>query len=443
MDARGTARYSQWVSRLFLVITMLAATSAQAGGFGIPEIGVRRTAMGAVIGRPDDPSAIYHNPAGLVLQDGWVVYVSMGVALLSTQFELAPWDQSDRFLGVSPTSTGYYAPVKPSRAFGVIPMIAVEGALTAKLHVGASVFVGNGTGAAFADNAVTRYHLIDGYVIAPQAVLAAAYRVTPTLALGATIGVINIRVHGERDVFPILMGKDLSSIVGTQPSLKLDGSGWAPSWSVGVFGKPHPRFTYGAAIIARVDATLRGPIEVKYGSDAPDANAVLDGEQATTQLLPWTFQAGANVDVSPNLEVGAELRYYLYRQYKRQHTDISGIFLLHELDTEKNYHDSQEVTGGLRVHDLAAVPKLELMLGGQYDRSPAPPRVLTLDSPSFSHFGLHMGGRYTVGRYRFGASYIHYWYEIPTIADSITSPPTNIRGSGSNNIFTLSVEAHL
>ena len=443
MDARGVAGYSQWVSRLLFVVTMLAATSAHAGGFGIPEIGVRRTAMGAVIGRPDDPSAIYHNPAGLVLQDEWVVYVSMGVSLLSTQFELAPWDQSDRFLGVSATSTGYYAPVRPSRAFGVIPMIAVEGKLSPKLHVGASLFVGNGTGAAFPADAVTRYHLIDGYVIAPQAVLGAAYQVTPTLALGATVGVINIRVHGERDVFPIVMGKDLSSIVGTQPSLKLDGSGWAPSWSIGAYGKPHPRITWGAAIIGRIDATLSGPIAVTYGADAPDANAVLEGEQTTTQLLPWTFQAGTNVDVSPHLELGAELRYYLYRQYQHQHTDITGIFLLHELDTAKNYHDSQEVTGGLRVHDLEAAPALDLMLGGQYDHSPAPPRSITLDSPSFSHFGLHMGGRYTVGRYRFGASYIHYWYAIPTITDSITMPPSNIRGTGSNNIFTLSLEAHL
>ena len=70
-----------------------------------------------------------------------------------------------------------------------------------------------------------------------------------------------------------------------------------------------------------------------YGADAPDANAVLEGEQTTTQLLPWTFQAGTNVDVSPHLELGAELRYYLYRQYQHQHTDITGIFLLHELDT--------------------------------------------------------------------------------------------------------------
>jgi len=32
---------------------------------------------------------------------------------------------------------------------------------------------------------------------------------------------------------------------------------------------------------------------------------------------------------------------------------------------------------------------------------------------------------------------------IPTITDSVTGPPSNIRGRGTNNIFTLSIEAQL
>ena len=80
--------------------------------------------MAAIIGRPDDSSAIYHNPAGLVLEHGWQLYASLGVSLLDTEIQLAPWDQSDRLLGASPGSDGYYAAVRPSRAFGVIPMLA-------------------------------------------------------------------------------------------------------------------------------------------------------------------------------------------------------------------------------------------------------------------------------------------------------------------------------
>jgi len=422
----------------------LSAGPARAGGFGIPEVGVRRTAMASIIGRPDDPSAIYHNPAGLVLQHGWQLYASFGLSLLDTEFRLAPWDQSDRFLGVSAGSDGYYAPVRPTRALGVIPMIAATAeVLPGRLVLGAAAFVGNATGAAFDEAAVTHYHLIDGYVVAPQAVVAAAYRLSAAVTVGATLGVINLRVHGKRDVFPILNGADLSRLTGTRPELVLDGSGWAPTWMLAVFGQPHPRVTWGATLTGRVDATLSGPITITYSQDSPDPGGQLIGTQTTNQLLPWAAMAGGNVDVTPHLELGGELRYWLYRQYRSQHTDVEHITLVTALDTPKNYHDSWEASGGARVHDLAAAPGLELMAGVQYDRTPAPAETVTLDQPSFSHWGLHGGLRFQLGRYRLGASFIHYWYRIPTITDSITQPPSNIRGSGGNNIMTASIEVRL
>jgi long-subunit fatty acid transport protein len=427
-----------------IVAAALCPSRAEAGGFNIPEIGVRRTSMGAVIGRPDDLSAIYQNPAGLTLSEGWHLYMSAGIALISSEFQLAPWDRSDEFLGITAESDGYYKPIKPSRALGVIPMIAASGEiLPHKLTLGVAIFVGNAQGAAFDENAYTRYHLIDGYVIAPQAVLAASYRINDAIAVGGSAGVMNFRIHGKREVYPIINGMDISGLAGTRPLLELDGQGWAPSWMVSAFGKPHPKVTWGATITGRIDAELEGPVNITYSDDAPNPGDMLVGRQTTKQLLPWTFTGGVNVDIHPNIEIGAEMRYWLYRQYKKQHTDIVGIFLVRELETIKNYHDSYQVSGGLRVHDLAAAPKLEMMLGTHYDHTPAPSTTVTLDQPTFNHIGLHSGVRYAFGRMRLGASYLRYFYDIPTVHGSTTMPPSNFKGHGSNNIFTVSVEATL
>jgi long-subunit fatty acid transport protein len=423
---------------------MSAPRPAHAGGFGISEIGVRRTAMATVIGRPDDASAIYHNPAGLVLQRGLSLYASMGLSLLDTEFRLQPWLESDRLLGTTPEADGYYAPVRPSRAMGVLPMLAATyEILPDRLVAGAALYVGNATGAAFESGGVTRYHLIDGYVVAPQAVLSAAYRLRETLSVGASAGVVHLRVHGKREVYPIIDGTDISAIIGTHATLELDGSGWAPTWTVAAFGQPHPRFSWGATITGRVDAELTGPVKVTYSDDALIPNDVLSGRQTTEQLLPWAFMAGASFDLAPTVEISTELRYWLYRQYERQHTEVVGIFLVRELETRKNYHDSWAASAGVRVHSLGSAPRLELMAGVQYDRSPAPPETVTLDQPSFSHPAVHAGARWRAGRFRLGASYIHYWYQVPTITDSITGPPSNIRGRGTNNIFTLSLEVQL
>ncbi len=424
-----------------LAVLCASAQSGRAGGFGIPEMGVRRTGMGAIVGRPDEPAAVFQNPAGLTLLPGVRLYASFGLAFVSTEFRLRPWDQSDRFLDAPVDADGYYPAQKPTRAVGAIPMLVATADLwRGRLFGALSLYVSNATGAQFARDAVTHYHLIDGYVVAPQASLSLAYKVGPRLAVGGSLGVINPRVHGKRFVFPIINGMDASVLVGSQPELTLDGSDWRPTWNLGVLAAPVAGLTLGASVTGRVDAQLQGPVVVQYSADAPRPER-LEGTHATELMLPWTFLAGANYDVSPNVELGGELRYWLYRQYDRQYTAVNNIFLLTELETIKDYHDSWQVSGGARVHDLAQAPGVELMLGTHYDRTPAPARTVTLDQPTFSHVGLHSGLRWTRGRYRLAATYVHYWYDIPTIEDSITSPPSNITGDGTNNIFTLAFEA--
>src|SRR5262245_8143744 len=140
-------------------IVLVFATSAHAGGLGIVDIGTRETAMGAVVGRPDDGSAIYHNPAGLVLAPGWQLVVSTGLALPKTELRLAPWPESDRFLGATPEADGYYATVRPNRAFAVVPMLAVTAELVPKRwYAGLALYVGNATGAGFESDSLARYH---------------------------------------------------------------------------------------------------------------------------------------------------------------------------------------------------------------------------------------------------------------------------------------------
>jgi long-subunit fatty acid transport protein len=429
---------------LALAVTCGLAQVSRAGGFTIPDLGVRRTAMGAMIGRPDEPSAIYHNPAGLLTQRGWHAYLSTGLALIRTEFELRAWDGSDRFLSTSAGPDGYYDPVEPSRAYGVLPMLAATGEIIPdRLVLGAGIYVSNAQGAAFDRDGVTRYHLIDGYVVAPQAVIAASYRVTDSLALGASAGVLHLRIHGRREVYPIINGSDLSAFTGSRPLLELDGTGWAPSWSIGAFGRPHPRVTWGATIAGRVDATMKGPVTITFGDDAPVPGDTHSGTHETTQMLPWAFMGGVNVDVTPQVEIGAEYRHWLYRQYKVQRTEIHDIVFVRELETTKNYHDSWQISGGVRVHDLARVPRLELMLGTHFDRTPAPTATVTLDQPTFRHIGLHSGLRFSFDRYRIGASYLRYWYLIGAVDDSTTTPPSNFRGQGATHIVTVSIDAAL
>lgn len=431
----------------FACLSILAAlcclpTPARAGGFAVPEIGTRKTAMGAMIGRPDDLSAVYHNPAGLVLSPGTNLYLNTGLSLIETHLRMRPWTYSDRYIDVQPDAEGFYPEVTPSRAFAVIPMITASTNLwTERLAAAISLYVPNAAGAAFPEDEISRYHLVDSYVVAGYATLALAYRVAPWLSVGAGLNLIYMRLHAQRFFFPVLEGVDLGVLFGKNAELRIDGDDFTAGGTLGLLFQPLAGLSLGLVVISRSDLALEGPVSLKMGDDSPGAGNILEGTQTTSLVIPWTLQCGANYDIGRFVEVGAELRYYFYRDFKEQRTEIEGIDLIKELVTPKNYHDSWQVSGGVKV-TLPPLPSLELMLGMHYDSTPAPDNTVSAETPTFNHVGLHMGGRYRLGRYRLALTYARYFYIERETSESLTNPPSNFRASGGNNIITLVLEAH-
>ena len=415
---------------------------ARAGGFAVPEIGTRKTAMGAMIGRPDDLSAVYHNPAGLVLSPGTNLYLNTGLSLIETHLRMRPWTYSDAFIDTPPDAEGFYPEIKPSRAFAVIPMITASTNLwTERLTAAISLYVPNAAGAAFPEDEISRYHLVDSYVVAGYATLALAYRVAPWLSVGAGFNLIYMRLHARRFFFPVLEGQRYDWMFGKNTELRIDGDDVTAGGTLGVLLQPHPSLSIGVVAISRSDIALEGPITLKLGPDSPGAGNVIEGHQSTSLVIPWTLQCGANWDIGRYVEIGAELRYYFYRDFKEQRTDIEGIDLLDELVTPKNYHDSWQVSGGVKLA-LPPLRAVELMLGMHYDSTPAPDNTVSAETPTFNHIGFHTGARCRLGRYRLALTYARYFYIQRETSESLTNPPSNFRASGGNNIITLVLEAH-
>ena len=421
-------------------IAALAGT-AGAGGFAVPEVGARRTGMAAVVGRPDEPTAVYHNPAGLTLLEGTHLYVSLGASFPTTDMRLHPWPGSNQYINEPLDAEGYYPRTQPTRAFGIIPMIvATTNVFTRDLTAAISFYVPNATGAAFGEDGVVRYHLVDSLLVAGYGGLSLGWKPLRWLAVGAGVSMIYVTISARRKIFPVLNGMDLSKLLGKNTDLTLAGSDVTWGWNFGVLLRPIERLTIGATVISRSDATLKGDVTIHPGDDSFFRD--FNGTQSTALLIPWTFMAGANLDVHPNLEIGAEVRYWLYSQLKTQHTDVMGISLLTALDSPKNYSDSWQLSGGVRLHTVQ--PGLEAMLGLHYDSSPAPDSTVSLDQPSFNHVGLHSGLRWSFKEhYRVGLTWAHYWYLERRTWGSITQPPSNFAASGTNDIVTASLEVAL
>ncbi|MCA9664239.1 MAG: outer membrane protein transport protein [Myxococcales bacterium] len=428
---------------ILVVITLCALGAAErrasAGGFTIVEMGTRKNGMGAVIGRPDDPSAVYHNPAGLTMQDGIRLYASVGLAFIDTDFRLRQWGNSSNYIKYPVDSEGFYPGISPA-GFGAIPMLVLSSNIYKdKLYGALSFYVPNAIGIVV-DDGPARYHAGTSYLIAGFATASLAWRVTNWLSVGAGFSLAYVRISAKRKLYPELAGTNLSGLLGGESDIDLVGEDVRPGANAGILLRPFRSLTIGIAMISRIDMNLTGDVDVILGPGAPTKPGTkLSGTQATALLIPWSFHFGANWDVTKYVEIGAELRYYTYSSLKEQRSKIDGINLISELVVPKDYSDSYQVSGGVLVK-LPPHPQLELMAGVHWDKSPAPNRTISLDQPTFDHLGLHTGVRYRWGRYRFGMTFAHYWYFRRDVTDNVTDPPSNFIASGVNNQLTLIFE---
>src|SRR5205814_918927 len=129
---------------LTAALVALAPRPAHAGGFVVPEVGARRTGMGAVVGRPDEACAIYHNPAGMTLLPGTHVYLSLGFFFPTSSMQLRPFNGSPLYIRQPVDTQGYYPETVPTRLFGLVPMLAATtNLINDKLWLGLAFYVPN------------------------------------------------------------------------------------------------------------------------------------------------------------------------------------------------------------------------------------------------------------------------------------------------------------
>ena len=132
----------RWVFALALAACLQVASrpAAVAGGFHITTMGGSRTSMTAILARPDDGTALFHNPAGLADQRGVRAHLSVGLPLMRMEQRLMALD-AGRFPAINPEgcqqlpggcpwpvdSEGYYErAITPERIFGLLPFASVS-----------------------------------------------------------------------------------------------------------------------------------------------------------------------------------------------------------------------------------------------------------------------------------------------------------------------------
>lgn len=493
MRSEGSPRKaaSTTIAALALVLATFAPSLAQAGGFHISIIGTRRNAMLTNLAAPDDMTALFHNPAGLADQRGRRFHLFGSVNFLRNEFEVMALDP-ERFPEINPEGCGqgeaepcpwpigedgyYEEAISPESSFGILPFLGFStdlGFISTRFEdvvfsIGA--YAPNLYGGTLASDAPTRYFMTEGYFAVISATVGIGWRINEYVSIGGHLSYnyMQMKYGFHLSLIDVLVDEgeepDMLSELVQDSYGDIDmsylGRDHGVGWSIGLLITPTEWMSIGLSYLVSSSANFEGDLDLR--TTRPDTNiadfATLGyalPERLEVQMpIPPALGAGFNFTPTDWLEIGLDLRVWLYNMYKYQRmrpiyaddAPANRPMTEESLSSEKDNTISFELALGLLFRPFTRltnpVRTMELMAGIGYDHSPVSDESFSLDNPSMSQVVVGAGLRWPINEhFRLGLAYMLLVYLPRDITTSETSPPTNVRGQGLNHIPSLELEA--
>ncbi len=466
---------------LLALCALLPPAVVHAGGFTLTSFGGRRGGMLSNLGRPDEPTALVHNPAGLADQPGVQFYLYGAPAFMDLELEMKAQDPELYPEITWPVgSDGYYEQaIAPDRSFGVLPYLGMStdlGFITPVLRnlvVSAAVYAPNFYGAYFPEGAPSAYNFVDGMFLVGAVTVGAGYRINRHVAVGNYLSYHYMRLSMAQRMSvvdaltppgetPSIQTRTIQGMVG---DLRMDfaGEDHGVGFGWGVLVTPVHWFGLGISYSIATAPRFDGDVDFRtVGQQAPDperlrelvgaVNYKLPRQLSIEMVIPPAVSFGVMVNPAHWIEIGFDVRLWLYNLYEAQvitphySDDDQGkeVISAADLTRDKQYSPSYQITLGALLRPFEALPGMDLMLGGGYDHSPIPDETFTLDNPSLSHIKATVGARWQIDpRWRVSLTYLLVIYLPRDITTSQTSPPTNVRGWGMSHSPALAVTCTL
>jgi long-chain fatty acid transport protein len=200
---------------LGLIVLSLGTPQCFGSGFAIWEGSARGNALGqAVVGRADDPSALFYNPAGITQLPGLQVMGGGTAILLSTEVRNPEFGSQ-----------------KTNENWGFPPHFYLTYQFSDRLYFGLGVFTPFGLAIEFPRNWFGAFNSYDAEVQSVTINPNVAWKITDQLSVAAGF---------EAMEFGITLKQLIPRFA---PSLQLDGSTWGYGWNLAAHYKPCELFS--------------------------------------------------------------------------------------------------------------------------------------------------------------------------------------------------------
>lgn len=433
-----------------MVCALLWPGRASAGGFTIPLIGARASSRLAFVARPDDTSAIYHNPAGLgLLAEARLDLAGTAILTHTTYRRCTRGFDENGVPGCYPGPDGnLYQPAITTtkwgnypRGFGILPFGGVSGRFGLdKWSFGLAVYSPHNATGSFPDcqrdddgepvdcsGASQRFDAIRGTVNTVYLTPAVAYQPHPAITLGAGISAVRASIQLNRALWIGGPEGDAALWWNGEGLVNLAASAWSYAFNLGVILNLGETFDIrnpwlrdirlGLSYASQTSFDFSGSIRVTSVPVAAFAQSCSVDEPHVTCpakshfRFPMLVRAGVDWEIGRHGSVGADLFWQNYSVYDEIHVEFKEPLIvelpgqdpvvLSETREAKNSRDVFSVAVGGQWNPIW-VPGLEIRAGILWDQSPYPDSTYSLLNPDADKLGFSFGASYRLPVARWG-----------------------------------------
>ncbi len=452
--------------------SLLPSPDARAGGFTIPLIGGRASTKLAFVAKPDDTSAIYHNPAGLSLLGPYQIDLS-GTTILSRSAYSRCSIASP--IGCATDSAGniaYEPTIRTTKygampaGFGVLPYMGMSGRFGLKRwNFGLAVYSPHNATGSFPDcqrdengapidcsMAPQRFHAVMGKITTIYINPTVSYEPHPAIAFGVGVSAVRAAIILDRSLWVGGENGTAGIFWNGEGRVRLDAATWSYAFNLGLLwhvGKTFPKvralkglrfgFSYSSQTkfsfkekMSLFQPAIWATIAENEGcAKAPDSSMDDGHVQCNAQAdltFPMLVRFGLNWELTSEWDVGFDVFWQQYSVYKEIRIEFSEPLTLAtgttvgETVEPKNSFDIWSFALGVQ-YAPKAVKGLEIRGGVIFDQSPYPDNTYTLLSPDADKIGVSLGVSYV---FKFGleigGGYIMLRYFDRIIRDSEIVP---------------------
>jgi len=354
----------------FMISFFLVGYALWAGGWNNTLIGCRAMGLGgAFTGVADDPSAIFHNPAGLGFQrddfnfsiDGFYIWPNH-------QYTMA-------------TGTKVY-----SKYNNPLPQVFFTYKASERITLGFGMFVpyaGGGVDWKKNDLGVPLKSVLGVYTLTPTL----AYQVSEKLSLGFNIYyyTASLTVNTEME------------LLGTMDT---EESGASLSAGFGLLFKPNEKVGIGISI--------RGPAKMNISgrSSFSFEGIKINLDSETRFNLPWDLEVGFSYRITENLLFSTSVQYTLWSILDKVEKTIKQIPFIGDIKVDEKL-DFKNILLWRAGFELVFPVGIALRAGMGLDRSATPEETLSITNIDVDKFTFLGGIGYRAGRMQIDFTYIY------------------------------------